>query len=166
MTAARMQSEIIIRDATLEDREFVLDPVRRLANYGAPPWRTVVEIVTREQQGIQQFFDRCEPDGVLMIAERLGEGRVGYLFLQVTEDYFTGHPVGHISSVAVIESADGQGIASALMTAAEDYARAKHFSHLTLNVFAAHQRARQIYEHLKVGAETVHYVKVLNDSSE
>ena len=166
MTAARMKSEITIRDATLEDREFVLDTVRRLANYGAPSWRTVDEIVTREQQGIQHFFDRCEPDAALMIAERSGEGRVGYLFLEVREDYFTGHPVGHISSVAVIESADGQGVASVLMIAAEEYARTKGFSHLTLNVFAAHHRARQIYEHLNFGAETVHYVKVLNDSCE
>lgn len=166
MAATRMQSEITIRDATLEDREFVLNTARRLADYGAPSWRTVDEIVTREQQGLQDFFDQPQTEAAVIIAERPGEGRVGYLFLEVTGDYFTGHRVGHISSVAVVESADGQGVASALMIAAEKHARKKKFSHLTLNVFAAHQRAREIYEHLNFSAETVHYVKILNDSSE
>src|SRR6266545_3614088 len=144
MTIPRVQSEIIIRDADLDDRDFVITTVRRLATYGPPPWRTFDEIVAREQRALHAFFDRPEPGAAVLIAERNGEERLGYAYLEVREDYFTGDQCGHISSVAVIERVDRQGVGSALMRAAEEWARSKGFCHLTLNVFAANYRAREI----------------------
>ena len=161
-----MQSEITIRDATLEDRDFVLNTVHRLAYYGTPAWRTIQEIVTQEQRGLQNFFSLPEPGAALFVAERHGEGRVGYVFLEVREDYFTERPVGHINSIAVIENADGQGVGSALMRAAEDWARENGFSHLSLNVFPDNYRARKIYESRNFRVETVHYVKILTETGE
>src|SRR6185295_16950424 len=115
MPTPGMQAEITIRDANLDDRDFVLATVKRLANYGPPPWRTVDEIIASERRGLQEFFDRPESRGALFIAERSDQGRLGYVYLEVKSDYFTQKPSGHISSVAVIENRDGQGIGSALM---------------------------------------------------
>jgi hypothetical protein len=49
-------AEIIVRDATVNDRDFVINAARRLASFELPPWRTANEIVTREQKALQDFF--------------------------------------------------------------------------------------------------------------
>ena len=159
-------AEIIVRDATVSDRDFVINAVRRLASFGPPPWRTPLEIVTREQKALQDFFDRRVHGSALLIAGRTAEQRLGYVYLETKQDYFSGRQCGHINTIAVSESYEGRGVGSALMRAAEEWARAKGFSHLTLNVFAGNDKAREIYEHMGFRAETLHYVKTLDERPE
>ncbi len=157
-------AEIIVRDATIDDRDFVINAARRLASFELPPWRTANEIVTREQKDLQEFFERRVEGSALLIAGGTGEQRLGYVYLETKQDHFSGRQCGHINTIAVSESYEGRGVGSVLMRAAEEWARSKGYSQLTLNVFARNDHARETYEHLGFRAETLHYVKRLDES--
>ena len=55
----------------------------------------------------------------------------------------------------------GGRLGAALMRAAEDWARARGYTKLTLNVFEGNTRARTMYERFGYKVETVKYVKTL-----
>lgn len=152
-------TEVIVRAATADDRAFVIAAATRLADFGPPAWRMPIEIVAREQQVLRDFFDQSAPGKAVFIAEQRNHPQLGYIYLETHEDYFTGSPVAHVSTLVVTEHAEGRGIAKALIEAAEEWARGRGYQGLTLNVFAGHRRAREIYKHLGFAEETVHYVK-------
>ena len=156
---------VIVRDATVDDRDFVITTAVRLAEFGPPPWRTPNEIVTREQQALKDFFDRPVSGTALLIAGRPDGKQLGYVYLETHRDYFTAEQLAHVSTLAISESVEGTGVGSALMRAAEEWARAKGYQGLTLNVFEGNIRAREIYEHLGFRVETLHYVKALDGQS-
>jgi ribosomal protein S18 acetylase RimI-like enzyme len=155
-------SEIAVREATIDDRDFVDSTARRLTLFGPPPWRTHDEIVGREQRALGEFFDRPPPDAALLVATGAGDQRLGYVYLETHQDYFTGERHGHLSIIAVHEGAEGRGVGGALLRASEQWARSRGFRRLTLNVFEANGRARGVYEHFGYRVETLHYVKILD----
>jgi GNAT superfamily N-acetyltransferase len=161
---------ISVREGTSADRDFVIDTARRFAAFGPPPWRSALEVVTGEVRCLDEFFDGRLPDRTLLIAEDVpaepgpqhGEGApAGFAFLEPAVDYFSGEPHGHLGMIAVTERAEGHGTGAALMHAAEDWARARGYAKLTLNVFEGNTRARTVYERFGYKVETVKYVKTL-----
>jgi GNAT superfamily N-acetyltransferase len=157
---ARIPRPLTVRAARAADRDFVLATARRLADFGPPPWRTVDEVVLREQRALSEFFDHPEPGSALYIATR-GDEALGFILLKTKTDYFTGENVGHVDIVAVDEGGEGQGVGGLLMREAEQWGRKLGYRRLTLNVFDRNDRARRIYEHLAWRPETLHYIKVL-----
>ena len=63
--------------------------------------------------------------------------------------------------IAVTEAAQGTGAGAALLAAAEQWARGRGYTTLTLNVFAGNERARAFYEKHGFDVETVRYTKAL-----
>lgn len=155
-----MSRALTVRPAIPDDRAFVLATARRLADFGPPPWRSVDEVVSREQRALADFFDRPPGGAALYVAARDSQP-LGFIFLTTHHDYFTAEPVGHVDVIAVDERGEGQGVGGALMREAEQWGRARGYRRLTLNVFDRNDRARRIYEHLAWRPETVHYIKVL-----
>ena len=153
-------SSVDVRAARPDDRRFVLEAVFRLGAFGLPPGRTPHEIVEGEARTLRAFFDAAEPPDTLLIAEAEGEP-LGFVFLEEKQDYFTGARHGHIGILAVTTTAEGRGAGSALMRAAERWARERRYPSLTLNVFDANQRARGIYEHFGFRPDTIKYLKPL-----
>ena len=154
-----------MRDATAADRDFVIDTARRFAAFGPPPWRSALEIVAGEVRCLDDFFDRRTLDHAgdragpaLLVAEHSAEP-IGFAFLEPAVDYFSGEMHGHVGMIAVTEAAEGRGAGAALMRAAEDWARARGYPKLTLNVFEGNRRARDVYERFGYQVETVRYVK-------
>jgi ribosomal protein S18 acetylase RimI-like enzyme len=74
---------------------------------------------------------------------------------------FFGNRHAHISVVATTEAAEGSGVGRALLEYAEAWSRQRGYSLLTLNVFAANDRARRFYERAGLTAEMLRYVKPL-----
>jgi GNAT superfamily N-acetyltransferase len=164
-------SDLIVRDGTAADRDFVIDTARRFAAFGPPPWRTALEVVAGEVRCLDDFFDGRLTGPALVIAEGPpspasgfgGAGaRLGFAFLEPAIDYFSGDRHGHVGMIAVTEAAEGRGAGAALMRAAEAWARANGYPKLTLNVFDGNHRARQMYERVGYHVETVRYVKILD----
>ena len=155
---------IAIRPARQDDRAFVTATARRLSAFGPPPWRTEDEVVAGELRTIEAFFAAPEPAAALLIAESSGGERLGFIYLQELQDYFTGERHGHIGIVAVAAAFEGSGAGKALMVAAESWARAQGYRTITLSVFEHNRRARGVYEHFGYAADTIRYLKVLNPS--
>jgi GNAT superfamily N-acetyltransferase len=150
-----------IRPAAPGDRPFVLAAARRLAGFAPPPWRPAQEIVEGERRTLRAFFE-APPDGAwLLVAESDdGEGQ-GFVYLERLHDYFTLEAHGHVGILVVTEAAAGRGVGSALMRAAEAWAREQGYRKLTLTVFEANGPARVVYDHLGYAPETLRYVKIL-----
>jgi len=152
---------IAIREGAAADRDFVIDTARRFAAFGPPPWRSALEVVGGEVRCLDDYFDGRLTGPALLIAEDQ-DLPIGFAFLEPAIDYFSGDRHGHVGMIAVTETAEGRGAGAALMRAAEDWARARGYPKLTLNVFEGNQRARQVYEHFGYQVETVRYVKLLS----
>ena len=132
----------------------------RLAAFPVPGWRTPAEVTAADRRILLQALHSPGPEGSILIAEE-PEGPAGYIFSTTRQDYFTGESHAHVEILVVEQLAEGRGIGRFLIGAAEAWARARGYGRITLNVFAANQRAKALYEHLGYGAETVHYHKYL-----
>ena len=155
------ETDLTIRPARPDDRAFVLAALPRLAEFGPPPWRPPAELAAGEARTAEAFFTAAAPGAVMLVAERSGGERAGFVYLERVRDYFTGEEHGHVGIIVVAAGADGRGVGGALMRAAETWARDAGFRRLTLTVFAGNRRAREVYEHLGYRAETLRYVKLL-----
>lgn len=153
---------MVIRPGTAADRDFVIDTARRFAAFGPPAWRSAQEVVAGEVRCLDDFFDGRLKGPALLIAEEAGAARLGFAFLEIDVDYFSGETHAHLGMIAVTAEAEGRGAGAALMRAAEDWARAAGYPKLTLNVFGGNLRARQFYERFGYQVETLRYVKILD----
>jgi SAM-dependent methyltransferase len=155
----RRRSPIDVREAVESDRAFVTGTAARLSAFPVPAWRTPDAIVGAEVRTLESHFDRARPGSRLLIAVGPDGLRMGFVFLEVVEDYFTRQRHGHVGMLAVTAESEGKGAGRALLDAADAWASEQGFTRLTLNVFDANSRARGVYERLGYRPETVRYVK-------
>ncbi len=151
-----------VRPAGSDDRPFVLETARRLAEFGPPPWRTPELVVTAESRVLHAFFDGTPGPGLaLLIAESEAGERLGFAYLETLVDYFDQKPHGHVAELAVTREAEGRGAAGALLEAAEAWSRGLGYGALTLNVFEGNRHARAVYEKRGFRPETIRCIKIL-----
>jgi GNAT superfamily N-acetyltransferase len=150
-----------IRPARSDDRAFAVAAAQRLAT-GRPAWRTAEEVVAGETRTLEAFFSATPPSGsAMLIAESEGGERLGFVYLERLRDYFTLEEHGHVGMLVVAPEAEGRGVGSTLMRAAERWARERGDRRLTLAVFEENREARARYHHLGYATETLRYVKML-----
>src|SRR6185436_9867202 len=136
---------IHIRPATIEDREFMFDQAARLAAVAALPWHAEREVLAFQHRYMNAAFARPASETACFIAEDETSQRLGYVYAEASTDFVTLEPCAYVTVLAVIEAAEGQGVAARLMQAAEDWARQQGFRLICLDVFANSQRARAFY---------------------
>ena len=100
------------------------------------------------------FFTAADPPGIHLVAE-LAETVVGYVRLKPPTRLPENAHVTHVSGLAVCPSARRRGVAAALMTAAEPFARARGARKLSLRVLSTNQPAIRLYERLGFECEGV-----------
>jgi GNAT superfamily N-acetyltransferase len=150
-----------IRPAVPGDHTFVLAAAERLASFGPPAWRSAQEIVEGERRTLRASFPAPPEGSSLLVAESEEGESLGFAYLERLQDYYTLEAHGHVGILVVAEAAAGKGVGSALMRAAEAWAREQRYRKLTLNVFEGNQPARAVYDHLGYTPETLRYVKIL-----
>lgn len=153
--------KVRIRRARRDDQPFVLATAARLADFGPPPWRLAEDVVEGELRTLREFFDMPDPSSALLIAEGEDGAPLGFALLEEARDYFTHQWHGHLGILAVAAAAEGRGAGGALIRAAEAWARRRRYPLLTLNVFAANQHARDVYDHAGFRPDTIRYIKPL-----
>lgn len=158
--AHRPDRDLTLRAATSADRELLLRLAGRLAGFDVPHWRTADEIASADARAMFAAIDAGRSGDEVLVAER-GGAQVGCLHMIEATDFF-GRRHAHLSVIAVDETAEGTGVGSALMSLAEDWARRRRLTLLTLNVFDANIRARRLYERAGFAVETLRYAKVLS----
>ena len=151
---------VTLRPAQPRDLAFLLSLAPRLAEFGLPDWRTGAQVVEAERRALARAVETASPDAPIFIAEE-GGSPAGFVYVEMQTDFFTGRPTAHVSILAVTDAAQGHGIGAALLDAAEVWARARECSFISLNVFPQNTRARNVYERLGYGLETLRYVKPL-----
>ncbi len=154
-------ADMTIRPATPADRDALLALTARLADFPRPAWRSAHEIAVADNARLLAAVAAPGPDTVVLVSGAEGGAVDGVVFVATNTDYFTGERHGHVEVLAVAPHAQGRGVARALMSAAESWARARGDAFITLNVFDANARARSLYARLGYLPETVHYRKAL-----
>lgn len=92
------------------------------------------------------FFSTDNPPGIHLVAEA-GSGQViGYIRLKPPTPLAENAHVMHVSGIAVVASARGQGVAAALLAAGERYSIEHGASKLSLRVLGSNAPAIRLYE--------------------
>jgi GNAT superfamily N-acetyltransferase len=151
-----------VRPARPSDRDFVLELCHRLGeSFPLPSWRQPDEIARSEQAALEDFFAGRADDAGVLVAEDAAGTRLGFVYLLVLTDYFRQEPHAHVSILAVHEAAEGRGVGRALLEASDAWARERGYRAITLNVFDANRRARELYGRMGYAPETLRYYKPL-----
>lgn len=152
---------ITIRPASAEDASWILPLSARLHDFGPPAWRPREQMDRAVAASIDEAL-RTPADGqTVIVAEDADGAPAGFIHLHPAEDFFTGERHTHVSDIVIVASAEGRGVARALMAAADEWARAQGHRLLTLNVFGGNTRARGLYERLGYEVDTMKMVKLL-----
>lgn len=161
MEAGGTTAPILIRAAQAADREWILPLSARLHDFGPPSWRPRPEMDTAVARAIGRALESPGEDKAVFVAEDAERIPLGFVHVHTAHDFFTGEEHGHVSDIVVASGAEGRGVGRALMAAGEGWSRARGHRLLTLNVFGANSRARELYERLGFAADTTKLVKVL-----
>lgn len=148
-----------VRRAIHADREFLVGIVPRLRAFGPSALRPVDALDAAERDALLHALDDPTPDTVLLVADDDGGHPVGVAFAESPTDYFTGERHGHLGILAVAAGAERKGAGRALIAAVERWAMERGYRFLTLNVFAANERARTVYEQAGFSPDTIRYAK-------
>lgn len=110
---------------------------------------------------IEQALVATPRGSEVFVAEDPAGTPLGFVHVEMATDYFTRELHGHVSDIVVAAEGEGRGVGTALMLAAETWARRQGYRLLTLNVFADNRRARELYERTGYRPDTTKYVKEL-----
>lgn len=157
--------DIRVRPATPESAEFVLSLVPQLVAFGPPSWRRVPQMIDTDTLVIGRALEGLSAGATILVAEDAGGKPLGFIHVCGDADYYSREECGHIADVVVAPEARGRGVGEALLAAAEQWARARGYSLLTLNVFIENTHARALYERTGFGAEIIRYVKELRSEN-
>ena len=153
-----------LRPATLEDNEVLLDIAERMVDNGIPPWRDREQALDWHRNEALNILEMIHPGGQVIVAES-PEGILGFISFYAEDDFMTGEEQGYVADLAVTREAEGQGVGSALLAAAEDWCRECGFRILALDVFAMNTAAREFYQRRGFQEQTIKMVKVLREGS-
>ncbi|HVG21197.1 MAG TPA: GNAT family N-acetyltransferase [Blastocatellia bacterium] len=157
----RTNSNIRIRPATLDDKEFITSLLPRLVEFGPPPWRDATQMTATDTQVLCESLSTPSSGVAIFIAEAESGAALGFIHLKTATDYYTREEHGHIADIVVAPEGEGRGIGRELMAKGEEWARSKGYRWLTLRVFVKNLHAREVYKRLGYGEDIMSYVKDL-----
>jgi GNAT superfamily N-acetyltransferase len=149
-----------IRAAVAEDSEFILHLAERLVEFGDVPGRDRAAMIARDRSVLALALTGGGGSAVFVAVDDHGRS-LGFIHLTTADDYYDARTTAHVADVVVAREAAGRGVGSALMDRAEQWAREQGFAMLTLNVFSANRRARDLYTKLGFAEEWIRCIKRL-----
>ena len=150
-----------LRPGHPDDETAVLRLATRLADFPVPSWRTAGEIARADDDILRAQLVAPRADALLLVAELIAGTPAGCVLVTTRVDYFTHEAHAHVEVLAVDATAEGQGVASALMSAAEEWARARGLRRIALTVWETNAKARRFYDRTGYQPETLQYRKEL-----
>jgi GNAT superfamily N-acetyltransferase len=147
-----------VRPFAPRDQETVLELAGRLL-IGVAPWLNPATVLTVVRNSIESIIAAIGPDHILLVAESDG-GCVGFLTVE-RQQHWADITQAYVGELVVAEPVEGSGVGRALLTAAEDWARAHGCATVALDTGAANLRARGFYQRLGYVEESVRLVKPL-----
>ena len=130
----------------------------RLADFDVPAsrnpghlWKDDAELLERWLSG----DEKC----LVHVAAGIDGSILGFSLVRLRPELLSHEPSAHLEAIAVDKNAEGDGVASALLDAAEAAAREQGALSMTLHVFASNQRARRFYDRSGYDGELMRYIK-------
>src|SRR5262252_11107186 len=125
------------------DRGQVLALAPRLTA-GVAPWRDPVAVRRAAHNWVQTSIDTAGQPGHAVYVAIASERVVGVVSIR-EQTHFTGQTDAYVGELAVASGMERRGIATALMSAAEDWAARRGLALVTLHTAAANESARSFY---------------------
>ena len=154
-----------IRAADPSDRNWLIPLSARLHEFGSQTWRSSDSIDRAVALSLEQVLAEPSSDAELRVAENAHHDPLGFVHLRAATD-FTGEIHSYVSDLVVSSTAQGRGVASALLREAESWALSRGHRLLALNVFTANDRARALYERVGFVSDTIRMIKHLSAPSQ
>lgn len=151
---------VTLRPATDDDRPFIDSLSPRLSSVPRPAWHDLAAMEGFQDRHMAGSFTPIDGAATMIACAQDGR-RLGYIHLRPGKDGVTDEPCGYISLLATAKEAEGAGVATRLMAAAEDWARGHGYRLLSLDVFADNRRAVDFYRRGGFRTETRRMVKPL-----
>lgn len=150
-----------MRAARPDDAAFIHRLVPRLVEFGPVPGRDRDQMIARDRAVVGHSLNAVSPDAGVFVAEDEDGRALGFIHLNTVADYYSDTDTGHIADLVVDAAAAGRGVGTALVRFAEDWARQRGFTMLTLSVFPENQRARALYRRLGFREDWIRCIKRL-----
>lgn len=153
-----------IRLATIADADDIIALLPRLADFDVPPARNPDHLWQGDRELVLAWQQGNKPQVHAWVACPADEGTeelMGVAIISVGEELLSHEPSAHLEVLATSASAQGQGIGSALLEAAQNGAREQGAGSMSLHVFARNSRAREVYERAGFDGELMRYYKPL-----
>jgi GNAT superfamily N-acetyltransferase len=154
-------TEIELRTARPDDREFLQSLSPRLSGVPGPAWHDLAAMEGFQERYMASTFAAVDDGAQTLIAWSKDGRRLGYVHMRPGKDGVTDEPCGYVSLLAVTKDAEGSGVATRLMEEAEAWARARGYRFLSLDVFADNRKAVDFYTRGGFRSETLRMVKPL-----
>ncbi len=147
-----------IRRIESSDRSDVMQLADRLTK-GVAPWRNAHDVAEAVRSWVEESSS-AEFDGVAFVAIDTNGHVAGFVSLSTTT-HFAGELDAYIGELVVAHEAEGHGIGSLLVAAAERHASLDGRRCITLTTGAANERALSFYRQLGYRDEDIKLTKVL-----
>jgi ribosomal protein S18 acetylase RimI-like enzyme len=135
--------------------------VSDLLVFGSSAWQDKQALAPGFRETLAQAISHQDLRSTVLIAEAADETPLGFISLTVREDV-GGIERAHVADLAVTDSARRTGVGTALMNAAESWARKLGMSVLSLDVWSTNENALAFYRRLGFLAESVCLIKRLD----
>jgi GNAT superfamily N-acetyltransferase len=151
---------VTLRPATDDDRAVIASLSPRLSGVPRPGWHDLAAMEGFQERHMAASFAPVEGASTVIACAEDGR-KLGYIHLRPGKDGVSDEPCGYVSLIATTKDAEGSGVATRLMTAAEEWARGRGYRLLGLDVFADNRRAVDFYRRGGFKTETRRMVKPL-----
>lgn len=155
-------SEFEIIDAKKSHGDAILALMPRLADYDVPANRNPQNLWEHDAEMLRKWL-HDEAECLVHVAVDSADTVLGFSMVTLRPELLSHEPSAHLEAIALDASAEGRGIAKALLAAAEQSAKAHGAQSMTLHVFSVNERARGLYERAGYDGELMRYIKPLGD---
>ena len=149
-----------LREAGPADADAILALMPRLADFDVPATRNPNHLWEHDAAMFRDWLAGSE-HCLVHVAVDDDDHVLGFSMVRLREELLSHEPSAHLEAIALDKSAEGRGIAQALLQCAEEAARAEGALSMTLHVFAVNLRARRLYEQAGYDGELMRYIKHL-----
>lgn len=150
-----------VRLATPDDGDAMLALMPRLGDFEISESRVREHLYRDDARLLQKWIDGGAEDCVVHIATGSDNEMLGFTLFRLRPEPLSREPSAHLEAIAVAQSAEGKGVAKALLAAAEASAVDHGAESVTLHVIESNSRARGFYEHSGYYGEMIRYIKRL-----
>ena len=154
-----------IVEADRSHRDAILAMMPRLADYDVPASRNPNHLWESDAEMFEQWL-AGEIESLVHVAVDSEGDVAGFSMVRLRPELLSHEPSAHLEAIAINKSAEGKGVARALLDNAERCAADAGALTMTLHVFAVNTRARRLYEKAGYDGELMRYIKPLAYSDE